>query len=599
VEIADDDLPGALVLGVAATRPSRSQLLDEALRDESLLKAAGLGRQVVEHLHALVGSDYEQEAALALGTRLTDQDTAEHAAESLARLSPGDASRVARLATEVIEEELLPEEEEDQEARDELVTAYGRTIEGLEADEATLRALGLPLLRLNTQTGRNAFERLLPRLGQSSDQAFIDELLKAAVLRRQQAVWLDAVDWSADVDVAAHLRKLTRTLWSRGIEEGHDASTHDANRRAIARAVEQSGSDLTRTEDLPGELTKLTVPTDEETAKAAARLLAVAHEFIDVDLLGRRALADALQSTVLAWIRSQPPTSNQQQIDAIRSRLRTQAPYLRQFVAFVTDTPEATDTVVVALTDECLADEDIRAWLAIHALAGAPDRSVTDVVGSAEVASALRANGTAAHEMLADWINLGLPTAEQLQALDGLAVLRGPRVGAVADALRRWSTSVDSAEVASLVGWVAADTSVAAWVYQACEPASADPETLTALLVEAWTSTTNNPGRERVLDVWLWAKYVLAEYQKPLIQSVFLDCLAIAADNNQAASMAPRYADLVSRPPYGTLTRLRDSLRPLVSGKSGKSIRSAYEQAGVLEPKKRKKRGGFFGRSGS
>lgn len=607
VEIAGEDRAGALVLGIASTRPSRKRLLDEAFSDPDALAEAPLGTLVVAHLDALAGTMYEKPAAHALAARLTDPDTAEQAAQSLVSLPVENSTRIALFAAADIADQLAGQDdegddegndggEEKKAERDRRIATYGEMISALDAHEPTLRALVLPLLRLDIEAARNAIEPLLPRLGNSDDQDFTDQLLSAALPRLRQAAWIEAVDWAAGLNLDSHVRKLVQRLWARSIQPKIDRAANAETREALAKAARQAGIDLTGPDDVPAELAEAEVPSEEDDAKAIVQRLNAAQEFIGAGLLGSEATAAALRPTVLGWIRTAPATNIPQQPVVVRERLRAQSPYMQRAVAFVADSPDATTEIVAALNDDCYADDDVRIRLLVHALAGSPGREVVDEVTPERVAEVLQAHGPRAHELVADWISLGLPTAAQIRsAVDSQGLLRGDRVGSIADALRRWSSESEADEVAAFAGWVAADCSLSEWVYHVCDPSAADPEILATLLVAAWGSTSNNADRRRVLDVWSWAKDILLAQRKTLVEDIFLGYLDTASTNQQAASWVTMFAPLVAQPPYGTLTRLREALKPFVSAENGARVREAYENAGIIEPGKRKKRGPFEG----
>lgn len=603
VDITGDDRAGALVLGIASSRSARKRLLDEALGDYDALATPQLGRLVVEHLDPLMGTGHEKQAAYALAARLTDPTTAEHAAECLVSLSAERASRIARLAADEIHDRLAGDEPDDDETGGDeeaarRATAYGETVAALEADEDTLRALVLPLLRLDTEAARTAVEPVLPRLGRTDDARFAELLLSQTTPRLRQTAWIEAVDWTAGLDLDQRVRTLIRTLWARTTKADPSRRANAENREALAKAVREAGIDLRGPDNVPAALTDIDPPSDEDEAKSIARRVDAARELVDVGLLGAEATAEALRPTVLAWVRSAPAANNPQHLTALRERLRTQTPHMLPVVEFVCGAAAGTAEIVTALTDDFGGDADVRDRLIAHALAPVEGSVVTDEVTPERVSDALEAQGPRAHELVADWIRLGRPTATQItSALDGHDLTRGGRIGAVADALGQWSNGADPEDVAALVGWVASDSDLSDWLYQVHDLEHMDGNALADRLVEAWGAVGNNQDRRRVLDVWFWAQTALEGQRKRLIDVVFLDYLKTAKNNKTAASWAAAFAPLVAQPPYGTLTKLRDAVKPLAASAGRDAVRIAYENAGVLEPKERpKKRRGFGGR---
>lgn len=414
-------------------------------------------------------------------------------------------------------------------------------------------------LSVDTSFARNSVEEALQHLPRTSDRSVIRTLLQNAVKRTTDRwqVWLDVVDASGISGWHTNpLGRLLKTAVARVMGEN---STDGESTFARAMALL-----LPLWEKLPADKRPKVTEAVVEAARTPVRDASLANRYAVLRAaIGQ--LADAgvveLSETLAAVSESIVSTLEDSLVSAVTApRSSTQAGALvgirdseevaasvKSSCEFLTARADRTfnfDSVLEAAQESSWLEEPDLTEIVLLLEQAVVSRggAAGDRIDAGHIGDLLEQHGSVAAEAAALWIRAADPSPEDVHRAIGSVLTSGrvpPPVAVAVEAQRSaWSAGqrrdfrrpyiepVDAAlpprAVLDLLGVFDGDES----------------ETV-SMLVRRFTSSTNNPERKRVLDLWVAAEFADSASHRVLLNDVAIPMIALDSDgsNEQASAM--------------------------------------------------------------
>jgi hypothetical protein len=322
------------------------------------------------------------------------------------------------------------------------------------------------------------------------------------------------------------------------------------------------------------------VVTDEGELERQRNRLSLLEEMVRIDLIAAAKAADVVIGFAVRTLAEQPVEGQEGAI----------AGFLQACFAFAADdaSPALLKTTRDALAESpwigSQSPQVETIHLQIEGGLARGENSARSPFAPGEIAELARSHGSQFIPGAVLWLERFGPTPGQVaKGLDPMlrGVLPAPLAAGVSAYSERQSPLGRYRLVRRIVEWPSARNPPRS-LLRALGIQGADPEKVTAAIVERFTRARNNTQRQAALNIWRAFAPKDDASRRTLIREVFIP---LSRQGLGGYRLARKYLDLCENPPRGTKGKLIEALENAPRRKEGRSMHRRMEQVGLKSRK--------------